>query len=59
MFEYFKRRISRLASKIKIDTYPKYYEEKGYIIREEEDGTRYIVTLDKNNNEIIVRSYND
>lgn len=57
MFEYFKRKFSRLDGKIKIDTYPKYYEEKGHIIKEEEDGTRYIVVLDKDLNERIVRGY--
>ena len=59
MFEYFKRKFSRLDGKIEIDTFPKYYEENGCIIREEKDGKRYIVTLDKDHNEIIVGVYND
>ena len=58
MFEYFKRKFSRLH-RIKIETYPKYYEEKGLIIRENKDGTRYVVDVDKNGKETIVRGYND
>jgi len=56
MFEYFKRKFSRLH-RIKIETYPKYYEEKGLLIRENKDGARYVVDVDKNGKEIIVRGY--
>ncbi|MBP3545758.1 MAG: hypothetical protein J6K16_01330 [Alphaproteobacteria bacterium] len=58
MFEYFKRKFVRLQGKIEIDTYPKYYEENDCIIKEEKDGTRYIVTLDKDYNEHIAGVYN-
>ncbi|MBP5215320.1 MAG: hypothetical protein J6039_02045 [Alphaproteobacteria bacterium] len=57
MLEYLKRKLSRLSGKVKIDTYPKYYEKEGLIIREEKDGTRYVVKLDENHNEVIVRGY--
>lgn len=57
MFEYLKRKLSK-PSNIKIETYPKYYEEKGLIIREEKNGVRYVVTVDKEGNEKIVRGYN-
>ena len=58
MFEYLKRKLSK-PNNIKIETYPKYYEEKGLIIREEKNGTRFVVTVDKKGNEIILRGYND
>ena len=58
MFEYLKRVFSHIDGKIKIDTYPKYYEENNCIIREEKDGKKYIVTLDKDNNEVIAGIYN-
>ena len=57
MLEYLKRRLSRLH-KIEIETYPKYYEENGMIIREEKNGTRYVVNVDKDGKETIVRGYN-
>lgn len=59
MLEYFKRKFFNINRKIEIDTYPKYYEEKDCIIREEKDGMRYIVTLDKNHKEITMGVYND
>ena len=40
MFEYFKRKFVRLDGKIKIDTYPQYYEENGRLIKEEADGKK-------------------
>ena len=54
MFEYFKRKFTRLEGTIKIDTYPQYYEENGQLIKEEADGHRYIVKLDKDYHEIII-----
>ena len=54
MFEYFKRKFIRLDGTIKIDTYPQYYEENGRLIKEEADGKKYIVKLDKNHHEIII-----
>lgn len=58
MFEYLKRKFSRLHRiEVEIKTYPKYYEEKGLLIRENKDGTRYAVTVDKNGNEKILRNY--
>ena len=56
MFEYFKRKFSK-PKNVQIKTYPKYYEERGLLIRENKDGTRYVVTVDENGNEIILRGY--
>ncbi len=57
MIEYFKRKFSRLNTTLKIDSYPKYYEENGFLIREEKDGRRYIIKLDENHQEIVVGEY--
>ena len=57
MFEYFKRKFFRLSGSVRIDTYPQYYEENGRLIREESDGTRYIVALDENCREKTVGVY--
>ena len=56
MFEYLKRKFSK-PHPVKIETYPKYYEENGLLIRENQDGARYVVTIDKKGNETIVRGY--
>ena len=37
------------------DKYPIYYEENGDLIREDQDGTKYKIKLDKNNNEQIIK----
>ena len=57
MFEYFKRKFARLDGKIEVNTYPKYYQENDLLIREEKDGMRYIVTLDKDHKEVIKGVY--
>jgi len=57
MFEYLKRKLSRLP-RLEINTYPKYYEENGLLIREEQDGARYVVTVDKYGNEKVLYNYN-
>lgn len=54
MFEYFKRKFSKPKT-FEINTYPKYYEEKGLIIREDKDGTRHVVTVDDKGNEITLK----
>ncbi len=58
MFEYLKHKFSR-PFRIKIETYPKYYEENGLLIREDQNGDRYVVTVDKKGNEIIVRGFDE
>lgn len=35
--------------------YPIYYEENGDLIREDSDGSKYKINLDKNNNEQIIK----
>ncbi len=57
MFEYFKRKFSRLENQLEIDSYPKYYEENNHLIKENRDGSRYIVKLDKNYREVIIGEY--
>lgn len=54
MFEYFKRKFSKPKT-FKVNTYPKYYEESGLIIREDKDGTRHVVTVDDKGNEITLK----
>ena len=54
MFEYFKRKFVRLDGTITSDSYPQYYEEDGRLIKEEADGTKYIVKLDKNHREVVI-----
>ena len=56
MFEYLKRKLSRLP-RVEIKTYPKYYEENGLLIREEQNGARYVVTVDKDGNEKVLCKY--
>ena len=57
MMEYLKRKFSRLETTLEINSYPKYYEENNCLIKENRDGTRYIVKLDENHKEIIVGEY--
>jgi len=54
MFEYLKRKFFRLSGNVQIDTYPQYYEENGRLVREESDGTRYVVVVDEKHGEKIV-----
>lgn len=44
-----------LNKKVKITTYPLYYEENGSLVRENKDGSKYIIELDKKNNEKIIK----
>lgn len=57
MIEYFKRKFSRIEKQLDIDSFPKYYEENNRLIKENQDGSRYIVELDKNYKEKIVGEY--
>lgn len=58
MFEYFKHKFSK-PKNVQINTYPKYYEENGLLIREDKNGARCVVSVDKDGNEIILRGYDD
>lgn len=55
MFEYLKRRLSRLSGKITIDTYPQYYESNNLLIREDADGRRFIVDFNQNHELYVIR----
>lgn len=58
MFEYFKRKFVHLDGKIKINTYPQYYEDKnGTLIRKEADGSCYVADIDENGNVIKLGEY--
>lgn len=56
MKEYLKRKLSKI--KIKIDTYPQYYEDHGEIIKLCENGEKFVVKFDKNSNEKIIKKCN-
>ncbi len=57
MMEYLKRKLSKLNQtqtwQDKIQ-YPRYYEENGQFIKETENGEKLIVSLNENNEEIII-----
>lgn len=56
MMEYLKRKLCRLENddSWKEDIpFPRYYEENGRIIKETENGEKYIIILDKNHKEVI------
>lgn len=55
MFEYLKRRLSRLSGKITIDTYPQYYESNNLLIREDADGRRFVVDFNPNHELYVIR----
>lgn len=57
MIEYFRRKFSRIEDRLQIDSYPKYYEENNLLIKENRDGSRYIVELDADHKEQIVGEY--
>ncbi len=57
MMEYFKRKFTRINN---CDTYqkqipyPRYYEDNGLLIKEMENGKKYVITLDENHKEVIL-----
>ncbi len=55
MKEYLKRKLAKV--KIDVDTFPKYYDNNGQIIKECQDGKMFVVDFDKNSNEIILKEY--
>lgn len=46
------------ARSLSVKEYPIYYAEKDLLIREDEDGSKYIVTFDENKKEHIIGKYN-
>jgi hypothetical protein len=55
MLEYFKRKMQKIARDgIEYKDFPKYYEQDNKIIKELEDGQKFIVELDKNCKEAVV-----
>ena len=59
MFEYFKRKFVRLDGKITVSTFPKYYEENGKLIKEEENGQRFLIKLDENKKPVVIGEINE
>ena len=57
MLDYLKYKLKRLPKKAELGTqpYPLFYEQQGLLIREDEDGKKYEIELDKNNKPRIVR----
>lgn len=56
MFEYLKRKLMRLnRQNIEIDSYPQYYEENGVLIKELANGEKWIVKLDSDYEEVLVK----
>ena len=56
MFEYLKRKLVRLNRlNIEVDTYPQYYEENGALIKELANGEKWVIQLDANHKETLVK----
>jgi len=59
MLKYFKRQICKIAKgKFKspeLNNFPLYYSENEQLIREEKDGAKFAISVDKNGNETILR----
>jgi len=52
-------KVVNLGKNIKITQYPLYYMVDDLLIREDQDGSKYIVKFDNNKQEIILGPYND
>lgn len=56
MFEYLKRKLMRLNRlNLEIDNYPLYYQENDNLIKELANGEKWIVQLDANHQEILIK----
>ena len=55
MLEYIKRKLCRIEQDgIKFDSFPQYYEENDKIIKELEDGQKFIIDMSSDGEEIII-----
>lgn len=54
MEEYIKRKLAKLSSAdFKINKYPLYYQQDTFLVKETENGEKFIIALDNNGNEVI------
>lgn len=52
--EYLKRKLSKLSSNdFKINQYPFYYQEGSFLIKETQDGQKFIIEISHDGKEII------
>ena len=53
MMEYLKRKLCKISAD-NLDIYPRYYEENGKLIKETEDGEKWVIKLDTEYKEVLL-----